>query len=144
MQFDFTSRGLFVSQHLRYKRLWLLVGLLMVCIVMLLSVIDVPPPVKYAMAHDKLVHLFVYMALTGWFSQIFRHDLTRLLFVCFFVAMGVGMEFLQGMVPSRQFDVLDMVANSCGVLLAWALSYTWVGELLAQFEGLFYRREVRA
>jgi len=70
----------------------------------------------------------------GWFSQLFRHDLTRLLLAFGFTALGIGMEFLQGMVPHRQFDGVDMLANTSGVLLAWALAYTCVGNALPAIE----------
>lgn len=130
--------------HLRYRGLWLGVGVLLVCAVTGGSLISVPPPVSAILLQDKLVHLLAYTALMLWFAQLFRHDLTRLLLALGFVALGVGIEYLQGMVPSRQFDVFDMVANGSGVLLAWALSYTWVGRLLPAMERLLERSLVRA
>jgi len=144
MNLDFTPRDLLATRHLRFTRTWLLVGVLLVCIVMLLSVISVPIPVKAIMLQDKIMHMCVYACLMGWFAQIFRHDLTRLLFVALFVCMGIAMEFIQGMVPAREFEVLDMVANTSGVLLAWALAYTWVGDLLVQIESRLSRRTLRA
>ncbi len=50
--------------------------------------------------------------------------------------MGILIEVLQAMTPTRQFELLDMVANTSGVVLAWALAYTWFGGLLAKFEKL--------
>jgi len=47
------------------------------------------------------------------------------------------MEYAQSMVPARHFEYLDMIANTCGVLLAWALAYTWMGSLLEWFERTF-------
>ena len=87
------------------------------------------------------MHVFAYACLMGWFSQLYRHDLTRLLLAIAFVVMGITIEFLQAMTPTRQFEVLDMIANSSGVLLAWALAYTWVGTLLSKFEALFVVRQ---
>ena len=39
-----------------------------------------------------------------------------------FIAMGVGLEFIQGMTDYRTYDVLDMAANSIGVLLGWGVA----------------------
>lgn len=103
-----------------------------------MSLISVPAQVKAVMVNDKVTHLVVYGLLMGWFGQIFRHDLTRLLLVVLLVSMGIGIEYLQGMVPSRQFEILDMIANTSGVVLAWALCYTWMGRILEWFEKSLY------
>jgi len=132
--FDFRSGRLLALDHLAHGRLWLGLGALLVALVMVGSLISVPAPVGRVMAHDKLVHLIAYATLMAWFSQLFRHDLTRLLLGLGFIVLGILMELLQGMVPSRRFEFVDMVANSSGVLLAWALSYTRLGELLPAFE----------
>ena len=57
--------------------------------------------------------------------------------------MGIGIEFLQGMTATRHFEVIDMVANTSGVVLAWALAYTWVGEVLPWLEKRFNRLVLR-
>jgi glycopeptide antibiotics resistance protein len=36
--------------------------------------------------------------------------------------MGVGLEFVQGWLGYRTYDVLDMAANTLGVLLGLALA----------------------
>ena len=92
--------------------------------------------IKQFVLQDKVMHVSAYACLMGWFTQIYRHDLTRLLLVITFIAMGILIEVLQSMTPTRQFEVLDMVANTSGVVLAWALAYTWFGGLLAAFEKL--------
>jgi len=32
-----------------------------------------------------------------------------------------------------------MIANTSGVVLAWALAYTWVGTILWRIESLFFK-----
>lgn len=144
MSLDFTPRDLMAIRHLRFKRLWLAVGLLLILGVSFGSVLSVPASVQSVMLHDKLTHLLVYAALMGWFSQIFRHDLTRLLLAVAIALLGVGMEYLQGMVPHRQFEVADMIANSSGVLLAWALAYTSIGNILPWVENRLFPGAARA
>ena len=140
MIFDFRRDGLMRISHLRLKWLWLGIGALLVAAAFTASLVSIPASLKAFVLHDKLAHVLLYGVLMGWFAQIFRHDLTRLLFVSGFVLMGIVIEYLQAMTPYRQFDVLDMVANSCGVLLAWALAYTWVGRMLEWVESLFLHR----
>ena len=137
--FDFSSPGWFRTDHLRFSALWLAFGCAMVAAVVLLSIIDLPAQVQTVMLHDKVAHLIAYAGLMGWFVQIFRHDLTRLVLLLGFVTLGIGVEFVQGMVPSRQFEVLDMIANTSGALLAWALAYTRVGQILPAVERLWLR-----
>ena len=140
MKFDFTPKNLWRVRHLRFKRLWLAVGLFLISGVTLASVTNVPAQVTSVVFNDKLTHVAVYACLMGWFTQIFRHDLTRLAFVFLLSGMGIGIEFIQAATPTRNFEVLDMVANTCGVVLAWALAYTWVGSILWRFESLFFKK----
>jgi len=129
-----SSAGAIAAQKLRFAPLWFVIGIGLIAAICFMSVISVPAEVKQFMLNDKLLHVGVYGCLMGWFAQIFRHDVTRLLLAAAFVLMGVGMEYIQSMVPSRKFEVLDMIANTCGIVLAWALAYTWMGSILGWFE----------
>lgn len=142
MRFDFKPGGWLAVDHLRFRRLWLGIGVLLIVCVVLGSVASMPS--AGVMLHDKLLHTVVYAALMGWFAQIFRHDLTRLVLVLGLSGMGIAIEFIQAAVPHRQFEVLDMVANVSGVVLAWALAYTWVGNVLMWFETGFCRLILRS
>jgi Na+-translocating ferredoxin:NAD+ oxidoreductase RnfD subunit len=102
---------------------------------MVLSLVNLAP-IKGVLLQDKLMHMLSYGLLMGWFAQIYRHFMARLFLVVALVVMGVGVEYLQGMVAHRQFDTMDMLANGSGVLLAWLLSYTWLGRIFAGFERL--------
>lgn len=134
MTVDLTPARLGRIDHLRYKRLWLGIGCALVAIIVIGSIARVPGPVASVMVHDKLLHLCAYAGLMGWFAQIFRHDLARVILALAFMVLGVGIEFLQGLTPNREFEVLDMVANSSGVLLAWASAYTGLGNFLPWLE----------
>ncbi|MFK7996630.1 MAG: hypothetical protein AB8B87_21010 [Granulosicoccus sp.] len=144
MPFDFSPRGLLAVRHLRFRRLWIGVGVLLVMAVCVGSIISLPPPVKSVMLHDKVLHTLAYACLMGWFAQIYRHDLTRLVLVVGLICLGIAIEFAQDATGYRQFDPMDMVANTSGVLLAWALAYTWVGNLLAWTEKYFCKVLLKA
>jgi glycopeptide antibiotics resistance protein len=135
MSFGSRIFGVFVVPHLRFKWIWISFGVLLVCAITVLSLINLAP-IKGALLQDKVMHMLAYGLLMGWFAQIFRHFMARLFLVVVLVAMGVGVEYLQGMVAHRQLDVMDMLANTSGVLIAWVLSYTWLGRVFVGFERL--------
>lgn len=77
----------------------------------------IPPESGFELKKDKLGHLLAYLALSAnslYFSRNLRDVLLILLFVIFY---GALLEILQGMIPGREPSMLDMVANSSGVVL---------------------------
>jgi VanZ family protein len=66
---------------------------------------------------DKLGHFAAYGWLMLWFGFLYAK---RLPYAAGFIAMGIGLEILQGALGYRTYEVLDMAANTLGVLLGWA------------------------
>ena len=80
-----------------------------------------PSPPEVDIAHgDKLGHFAAYGWLMFWFSQLYPERGARVAYALGFVAMGVGLEFAQGELGYRTYEVFDMYANALGVLLGWA------------------------
>jgi VanZ family protein len=79
---------------------------------------------------DKLGHFAAYGLLMFCFCQLYLKRRARILYAAGFIAMGVTLEFIQGMTSYRTFEVLDMAANTIGVSLGWAaalmLPITWL------------------
>lgn len=144
MNFDFRSTDFFASPHLRYTGLWLGIGIVMMLIILVFSLISLPQEVEDFMWSDKLMHGVAYAGLMGWFAQLYKNDLARLILLLGLIGFGVSIELLQGLTPTRQFEFLDMVANASGVLLAWSLSYTFFGTILERIESLCRPTGVRA
>jgi VanZ family protein len=95
------------------------VGAVLVGVVVYLSL--TPNPIEVPVAQgDKLGHGFAYATLMYWFAQIHRAANLRVMYAIAFVAMGIGLEFLQDLTDSRTFDVADMVADALGVGIGWA------------------------
>jgi VanZ family protein len=69
---------------------------------------------------DKLGHFGAYGLLMFWFAHLYAERKTRIAYALGFVAMGVGLEFAQGALGYRTYEVFDMYANTLGVLLGWA------------------------
>ena len=68
---------------------------------------------------DKAEHagtFFVLMTLAT-LSYYQKHSLQRLALLL--IAYGIAIECIQFFIPSRSFSVLDMVADSIGVLPVW-------------------------
>lgn len=109
------------------RTLWLALSWVWVAVVFYLSLTPRPPePFSFSNA-DKLEHMLAYGLLMLWFCQL---QFTRTWLAAAFVAMGIGLEFLQGMSGFRHFDYADMVANSAGVLMGWVIARTRAGRIL--------------
>jgi VanZ family protein len=78
----------------------------------------VPPKVDLDQG-DKVGHFAAYGLLMFVFCQIYELRSTRLAYALAFTAMGIALEFLQGMTDYRTFEVLDMIGNTVGVALGW-------------------------
>lgn len=105
---------------MRPRSLWLALGWALVAAIAWLSLAPAPPQLEFEQS-DKLGHLLGYGGLMFWFCQLYRKT-TRLLYALGFIAMGVALEFAQGQLGYRTYEVFDMYANALGVLLGWALA----------------------
>ena len=95
------------------------VGWAMVAAVVWLSVTTAPPKIDLQQG-DKLGHFIAYGSLMFWFSKLYVEKSARLAYAAGFMAMGVALEFIQGWLGYRTYEVYDMYANTLGVLLGWA------------------------
>lgn len=119
---------------LRYRSAWLAIGWLLVGLVVYLSLTPHPPePLSFPHA-DKLEHGFAYASLALWFCQIYLQVRQRAVVIAALVTLGITLEFLQGYSGYRIFEIADMVANSCGVLLGFLLVRTRMGRWFVSIE----------
>lgn len=86
---------------------------------MWLSLTPSPPDPGFDQG-DKLGHLLSYAMLMGWFCFLYPAPRARALHAAAFIAMGIGLEFLQAQTAYRTYEVADMASNTAGVLIAWA------------------------
>lgn len=116
------------------RRVWLATGWLWVAAVFYISLMPHPPePVSFN-GVDKLEHLLAYAGLMLWFCQVYPDYGMRMRLFVALTAMGVCIEFLQGMGGYRYFEYVDMLANTLGVLLGWGLAKTGLGKMLMALE----------
>jgi VanZ family protein len=73
---------------------------------------------------DKLVHIGLFAILSAlWLKSLKNRSITiDLIVVLGTIAYGVAMEFVQrDFVANRSFDVMDIMADSVGAVLGFAL-----------------------
>ena len=54
-----------------------------------------------------------------WFCVLYRPFRVRAFYATGFIAMGVALEFVQGWLGYRSFEVADMLADTLGVALGF-------------------------
>ncbi len=120
-----------VSPALRWRRLWLLLAWSLCAMVMGLSLMPNPPALPEVRFSDKVGHLLAYGSLMFCFGQLYAH---RWLVALLLALLGGAVEFLQQL-TGRWFELTDMLANTLGVVGAWALlHFTPLGRALAWLE----------
>ncbi len=99
------------------------VGWCLVAVVVVLSLIPTPtmPPVT-ATWDDKIAHCLAYAGVMAWFAVIApRASWWRLAGAV--VALGIALEFCQGLLPYRTASFADAIANTMGVLIGAATAW---------------------
>jgi VanZ family protein len=94
-----------------------------------------PLPAPLGIALDKWVHAGSYGVLTGLLARARRSRDAVVVgaLAAFAIGYGVGIELLQGLVPSRGTSGADAVANTVGAALAglaWLVFARWTGRVV--------------
>jgi len=115
-----TTRDL-LPGHLRVRRLWLVLGWMLVLLVVYLSLTPAPIELEIRQS-DKFSHALAYLVLMSWFGNLYETPVGRVSLAVGFIAMGIALEFIQGWVGYRSFEVADMGAGAAGVAFGWLLA----------------------
>ena len=109
-----------------------MIGLGFILLVVYLSLtphpIDAPSWMNF-----KLGHILAYAWLMFWFTQIHDSSGTRAAIGLAFLAMGIGLEYVQGMV-GRDFSYTDMRDDGIGIVIGLTLAVTPLGRALELVE----------
>ena len=124
-------------KELRFIRLWLVIGFLLVGVVCFLTLTPSPPDIGDFPESDKIGHFVAYSAIMLWFGFIYLRGKRYMRVGLAFIVMGIALELIQGMLDYRSFSYLDMSANACGVMIGWLLARTRLAEALVYVEGRF-------
>ncbi len=117
---------------LKHKRFWIVCGACFLILVIYLSV--TPQPLNVPKWHAfNIGHMSAYAWLMFWFSQIYRRPAQRATLGIGFVALGIGLEYVQAMI-GRDFAYTDMRDDAIGVAIGAILVLTPLGGTLAMLE----------
>lgn len=103
-----------MSRRDRLRNTWIVLGLLLAAGIVVLSVLNLGPVGPSALS-DKLKHVIAYAALSGWFCAMAPRR--WLLWFGASLTLGVVMELVQYLLPHRQFEWADMLADAVGAAL---------------------------
>ena len=120
---------------LRRPYFWRMLALIMLAVVVTLSLVPDPPQPPGPLSWDKLQHTVAYAFLAWWFLQAWEGR-RSLAWCVFLVAVGCGIEGLQGLTPMRQPSLLDAIANTLGVALGGLLWRGPLGGVLSRLDAL--------
>ena len=124
------------TRRLRLHHLWRSIGFGLVAAILVLSFMPIPTEADLGENSDKLGHFLMYGSVMFWFGLLYPARRRQIAIALAFCAMGVGIEFLQGMTDYRSFELADMAANSVGVAIGWSVALTPLKHSLAWIEGL--------
>ena len=123
-----------IFRPLRFKPLWLFIGLTLVATVIFLSLTASFPP-ELVLGDDlKLNHVFAYAVLMAYFAQLVISSRAAWFIAALFVIMGIALEYLQGQTGYRTFSYYDMLANYAGVSFGFIVSRTPLKNSLAYID----------
>jgi len=111
----------------------------LILLVVFFYLLPEPPELIEFEQGDKLGHLVAYLSLMLWFANIYSGRSKQIFLGVVFLAMGVILEFLQGLSGYRTFQYSDMVANGVAIFLGWFLAKTWFGTFLVKLDRLLDR-----
>ncbi len=123
----------------KLRRIWLALGWLWVATIIYLSLTPHPPEPMHFLNADKLEHALAYSFLMLWFCQVYQQQAPRILVASLLVALGIGIEYLQGITAYRFFDYADMLANGAGVLFSLCLISIGMGQIGAMLETKIFK-----
>ena len=104
------------------RTVWLALGWLGVVAALVFSLGPATPqgPGHHA---DKLVHLTGYATLMYWWAQLYVTLPQRVRVGAALVLLGIVIEWLQGLTPTRDPDVWDVLANTVGIAMGGWIAY---------------------
>ena len=109
-----------MQRPLRFPRLWLGLGWLLVLATVTFSLMPAPPEGP-TLINDKVLHASIYFVLASWFAGIYLSS-RYLRIAVLLLLLGGAIELLQLVGGARMGEWLDMLANAAGILAGLVLA----------------------
>jgi VanZ family protein len=125
---------------LRHPRLWLVSGWILVVGAIIASLMPSDRLPTLGGISDKTEHIVGYAVLSLWFAGMYPRSRYPAIGVGLLV-MGIVIEGLQGaMHLGRQADLIDVYANTIGIVSGLVLALIWLGGWAQRVEALSRNR----
>jgi len=133
-----------IKRQLKNPRMgacWLRWGYGWVSLAILISLVPSPDLsfIEFVLM-DKLLHCLVYLFLMLWFTQVYVRGAFWVL-ALYFISMGICLELLQSLTSYRSMEIVDMIANTAGVVLGWIFAVCGLSEMLQSRINARYKKE---
>ena len=114
---------------LRYRRLWLAGGWLLIAFVVITCLLPGPEIEPVAgLLPDKAEHAIAFFGLTAWFCGLYPASRWGRVAVAF-VLLGIAIEVAQGtLTTTRSMDYKDALADAAGIAIALVLARVGLGQ----------------
>jgi VanZ family protein len=120
---------------LRQRKAWLALWL---CGVTVLIVVCLLPSPDLPNLHvsDKLEHATAFALLAGSAVQLFQRWRALLVVAAGLLALGIGIEFAQGLfTTTRAMEAADVAADTTGIVVGLSIALTPLRDLLLRIAG---------
>jgi VanZ family protein len=108
-------------QSLRYRKFWLMVGMLILGVTLYFALAPANRTVTVAFLSDKFFHSLAFFILMIWFSGLFRTRYLPYVAISLLIYGGL-IELVQSRLPYRTAEVADLVFDFGGIVLGWAVA----------------------
>ena len=102
-------------KELKLQKFWLIIGFCYISAIFYLCLRKTAPSTPVIPHFDKILHFTAYYCLMSYFSLLLKASSYKKAF-SLFVLMGVLIELLQLMSGYRSFELLDILANTTGLV----------------------------
>lgn len=110
---------------LRFPKWWSGLGWLLVFGVVVGSLLP-GPALPQVSVNDKVEHAGAYCLLMVWFAGLYPRRLYPLIGAVL-LALGIGLDLLQGLTKTRSLELYDIVADLVGIVIGCGLSIWLLG-----------------
>jgi VanZ family protein len=132
---------------LRHLRFWRIAGVLLLCLVLISALMpavwfwnDRAGALSWFRNADKFLHASTFLLLAVWFSGQYRkHAYLRI--AAGLMLFGVLIEACQFLVGYRKADLLDVAANTAGIVAGFAIAIAGLGGWSQRLEDWYAARQ---